>query len=92
MNGDLLAAAVLATPGLVFGAITLTGHAVARRRDATLAAVAAGARGGPRPPGDPQPAPEHGEPPGPLAAVIELDQHRRTPTHHTPTRTGKEAA
>ncbi|MGW7083319.1 hypothetical protein ACWGH2_07430 [Streptomyces sp. NPDC054871] len=87
MNADLIAVAVLAAPGAVFGAVTLTGHAVARRRDAALAAVlAASPAGGPRPPGEPQPALEHGETAGSLAAVVDLDRHRRTRTNHdTPT-------
>ncbi|MEU1115095.1 MULTISPECIES: hypothetical protein [unclassified Streptomyces] len=91
MSGDLVAAALLAAPGLLFGAVTLTGHAVARRRDATLAAVAAAPRGGPRPPGDPHPRPEHDAEAGPLAVVIDLDKRRRTPAH-TPNHTRKETA
>ncbi|MFE0137760.1 hypothetical protein ACFWY6_40315 [Streptomyces sp. NPDC059037] len=81
MNPDVIALAVLTAPGAVFGAVTLTGHALARRRDlACAAALAATPAGGPRPPGDPLPAPEHGEMAGPLAAVVDLHQHRRTRT------------
>lgn len=93
MNGELIAIAVLMTPGALFGAATLTGHALARRRDAALAAtLAAGPPCGPKPPGDPQPAPEHGETVL-LATVVDLDQHRRTPAHHeTPNLPQEEAS
>ncbi|MEV8318887.1 hypothetical protein AB0Q95_32500 [Streptomyces sp. NPDC059900] len=93
MNGELIAIAVLMTPGAVFGAVTLTGHAVARRRDAALAAaLVAGPTGGPKPPGEPQPAPEQSEA-VPLAAVLDLDRHRRTRTaHDTPHQSEEEAS
>lgn len=81
MNAELIALAVLTAPGTVFGAVTLTGHALTRRRDARLAAVlAATPRGGPKPPGDPQLVPEDSEAPTDLAAVVDLAQHRRTRT------------
>ncbi|MEU5953526.1 hypothetical protein [Streptomyces sp. NPDC047525] len=94
MNADLIAVAVLAAPGAVFGAVALTGHAVARRHDAALAAaLAASPAGGPRPPGEPQPAPEHGETAGSLATVVDLGRYRRTDTaHDTPNLPEEEAS
>ncbi|MWA10691.1 hypothetical protein [Streptomyces sp. BA2] len=96
MNAELIAIAALMAPGAFFGAVTLTGHALARRRDAALAAaLAAGRAGGPKPPGDPQPAPEDVETKESLAAVVDLDRHRRPPpptAHNIPNLPQEEAS
>ncbi|MCX4828729.1 hypothetical protein OG746_08325 [Streptomyces sp. NBC_01016] len=77
MNGDLIAATVLATPAALFAAIAFTGHARARRADDALATALATTTptSGPGGPGEPHPAPEaEGSEPG--AAVIAFPQHR----------------
>ncbi|WP_327655640.1 hypothetical protein [Streptomyces sp. NBC_00483] len=89
MNGDLIAAAVLATPAALFAAIAFTGHARARHADDALTAAltATTAPGGPGGPGEPHPAPQTEEN-EPGAAVIAFPQHRT----HTPNTVEENAA
>ncbi|MFZ3558797.1 MULTISPECIES: hypothetical protein [unclassified Streptomyces] len=93
MNGDLIAAAALATPAALFAAITFTGHARARRADDALTAAltAATAPGGPGGPGEPHPAPE-AEDSESGAAVIAFPQHRIRPTPAIPNTVEEQAA
>ncbi|MFA3837984.1 hypothetical protein [Streptomyces aureus] len=79
MTGDLIAAAILATPGVIFATVTLSGHARARRADDALAhaLMTTPEPGGPGP-GEPQPVPESAG--TPQAIVLDFTQHRRART------------
>ncbi|MFE2730909.1 hypothetical protein [Streptomyces sp. NPDC059349] len=94
MTGDLIAAAILATPAAVFATVTLSGHARARRADdalahALLTTPAQGGPGGPGP-GEPQPAPESTG--TRQAVVLDFTQHRRTRTLTAPANAPEENA
>ncbi|WP_420035085.1 hypothetical protein ACN2WE_24080 [Streptomyces sp. cg28] len=95
MTGDLIAAAILVAPGAVFAAVTLTGHARARRADDALAYAlmtypGPNGPGGPGP-GEPQPVPESTGTPS--AVVIDFMNHRRTGIRLAPVKDpGREAS